>query len=128
MRKQTSTQTVGKKNGGYFVINAIIPPIGGSIALEGSKIIITTFKLKTEFTPDTCEVLRFYRYRLVLKFRAIVKHENEFRALDFKGVKGLCKPDDFLKLGYKVTIVDRFFRRSFDVSDGEKYDLDFSPS
>ena len=127
MRKRTSTQTVGKKHGGYFVVNAVIPPVGGSIELDGSTITVRTFKFQTNFTPETCEVLRFYKYRLILKYRAIVKHNGEYRAVDFRGVEGLRNPEDYEKLGFQVTRIMKFFRRSFDVEDGEKYDLDFSP-
>lgn len=121
------TQTVsGSRNSGSFILAAVIPPIGGSVEIDGSEIIVRTFICETRITTENYVAFRFYMCWALLNYRIIIEYEGAYRAVDFRGRGSFKNPEFFDSLGYKVARVDRFWRGSLDAQDGEIYGLDFS--
>lgn len=126
MKIRAMTQTVSGTKNSCFIVCAALPPIGGSVEIDDSTIIVRTFGCETKITLDNYQVFRFYRWWSLLNYRIIIEYEGGYRAVDFRGRGEFKHPQFFTRLGYDITIIDQFWRGSYDSKDGDDYGLEFS--
>ena len=126
MKIRAMTQTVSGAKGSVSIYAAVIPPIGGSVEIGSSDITVRTLWAETLITTDNYVAFRFYRWWALLNYRIIIEYEGAYRAVEFRGRGKFKDPAFFTNLGYKVVIIDQFWRKSSDAEDEANYGLTFS--